>query len=449
MKTTAWTVTFALTWLGGAPAAWAQVVGYTDEAQYLAALASQGYATTQEGFEDDTAWGGVRTTVAGGEQTAPSVTNLGITWSSNSVNNEITTGSGAARTGGWGVFSLPHGDYDNGLSDGFMGTGANSLIAVGGWVKTNTPPAKMGLILDGDTLNPVDFGTADALDSQFRFFGVISQTGFTQFEFRELEGTIGDQKLIFADDFTFAFGGDVLDCNENGTADGLDIANATSPDCNNNTIPDECEIAADSTAPGGPYFCTQACDPDCNVNGTPDACEVVTPVNYSSGELSPIGFGSPQSYTIVSPPLTRADVILSFTAFANLGGAGDHIAVDINGTPVGTVFGANGSDCPETQPDQARLTVPMATFNDAVAGGDAVINMVASAEVAPAECAPATFITVDAQLFVASAADANENGVPDTCEVPTIPTASTWGVLIMAVVLLSAGTVLLRRRSAV
>lgn len=63
------------------------------------------------------------------------------------------------------------------------------------------------------------------------------------------------------------------DCNNNGMPDAQDIAGGTSQDCNGNNVPDECEISVNSTAPGGPFFCTQGCDADCNNNGIPDACD--------------------------------------------------------------------------------------------------------------------------------------------------------------------------------
>ena len=394
----------------------AQIIEYTDETAFLNALAAQSYPAVQEGFEDDDAWGSVRSTVVGGTFTAPQITNLGITWSSSSVNNEITTGPGPARTGLWGFFSLPHGDYANGITDGWRGTADQPLVAIGGWIDSNTGGAKISLIIDGDDLNPINFGGANGLSGPSRFFGVIDPAGFSAFHFSETEGTIGDQQFVFADDFTFAFGGSIVDCNQNGVADAFDISSGDSTDCNNNLVPDECEIDQASQAPGAPYFCTQGCLPDCNSNGVLDACEVVTPDIYASGALSPIGHLSPQSFTIVTPPLTRADAILEFEAHANLGGAPDHISVDINGVPIGTVFGPNGSDCPEIQPDQARLVVPEAVFNDAVAGGDAVITMTASDEVDPNGCDLPTFVSVEVTLFIPSASDQNENGIPDECE---------------------------------
>ncbi|MBN1510643.1 MAG: hypothetical protein JXB13_01385 [Phycisphaerae bacterium] len=74
------------------------------------------------------------------------------------------------------------------------------------------------------------------------------------------------------------------DCNGNGIGDGTDIALGTSEDCNDNTVPDECEIDENSTAPGGPFFCTEDCDPDCNNDGIPDDCQLSRPGVCDTGE---------------------------------------------------------------------------------------------------------------------------------------------------------------------
>jgi hypothetical protein len=210
--------------LGIAPTAQAQVTTYTDEAAYLAALRNLGYDTFQEGFEDDPTWGDVRTPT-----TAASVASKGITWTSNhpdavSQPSHITTGNGPARTGNWGFYALPHGNPDASGSvaecdvdapppnclkhDGFMGTrapGADTIYGVGGWV-SGTAGGDIILILNGDEANPVDFGDLGVITVFHKFFGVIDTGGFTQFEYRETEGKIGDQKFIAADDFTFGTG---------------------------------------------------------------------------------------------------------------------------------------------------------------------------------------------------------------------------------------------------
>ncbi len=101
-----------------------------------------------------------------------------------------------------------------------------------------------------------------------------------------------------------------LDCNENGTADHIDISSGTSSDCNANQVPDECEIepagaGQDCNEDGILDECQiagndcnnngiiDACDiadttsEDCNDNGEPDECEIDTPLyqppNASTG----------------------------------------------------------------------------------------------------------------------------------------------------------------------
>jgi hypothetical protein len=64
-----------------------------------------------------------------------------------------------------------------------------------------------------------------------------------------------------------------LDCNCNRSDDADDIANGTSPDCNTNGMPDECET--DCNANGVPDDCDIATgtSADCNGNAIPDDCE--------------------------------------------------------------------------------------------------------------------------------------------------------------------------------
>jgi len=66
------------------------------------------------------------------------------------------------------------------------------------------------------------------------------------------------------------------DCNGNEIDDTIDIANLTSPDCNANGLPDECEF--DCNANAVPDSCDIAADPnlDSNGNGVVDTCECIT-----------------------------------------------------------------------------------------------------------------------------------------------------------------------------
>ncbi len=101
----------------------AAVTTYRDEADYLAALSSLSFATIEEGFEDDLVWGGARSL-----NSLPEVNSQGIVWTSNSVDNNISTSSGSARSGNYGFFSSPHGDLVNGIhcSDNTFGSCAHT-----------------------------------------------------------------------------------------------------------------------------------------------------------------------------------------------------------------------------------------------------------------------------------------------------------------------------------
>ena len=183
----------------------ADIFVFNDESSYLNTLTLLGYQSVHEGFEDDVAWGSVRTTISGGTFTAPSITNLGVTWTANNSNSQVTTGQGPALTGDWGFFTLPHGNPPA-IGDGFVGTTASSIFGVGGWIETNTPPAGISLWLDMGLAGElqVDFDGNDVLGTTHAFFGVINTDGFTRFDFLETEFDIDEQKFIFADDFTFA-----------------------------------------------------------------------------------------------------------------------------------------------------------------------------------------------------------------------------------------------------
>jgi hypothetical protein len=163
------------------------------ETAFLAKLSELGYSTFQESFET-AAWN-----IARSPTSSNSVSSQGIVWTSNhTATNNITTGAGPARTGMYGVFDPNHGvatgtptqcDIDNPpehclYHDGFSGStlpGMTALHGVGGYIE----------------------GTYGA--NPFQFIGVIdaSAAGFTHFEFREVDGKIGQALFIFGDDFTF------------------------------------------------------------------------------------------------------------------------------------------------------------------------------------------------------------------------------------------------------
>ena len=208
-----WTAPWAHAACTGGP----DIFECTSEADYLAKIGELGYSTIVEGFEDDAIWGTVRSTLSA-TNSAPSITSQGITWTANHAQSDITTGM-ARRTGQWGLYDPDHGfatgstaqcDIDNPPEhclwyDGFTGTrvaGEGDLYAAGAYIRTSTVGANPVMVIDDDDTNRIDFGKLS--DTAYHFFGVVDTRGFTRFQFKEIDGKIGQKFLIFGDDFTFA-----------------------------------------------------------------------------------------------------------------------------------------------------------------------------------------------------------------------------------------------------
>ncbi|MBU0676961.1 MAG: hypothetical protein KJ626_02500 [Verrucomicrobia bacterium] len=215
---------FVLLWLLAMPCtASADAIGYTNETDFISALESQMYVRVFESFEDADAWGTVRSTIVDGNLTADSITNFSVTFSSNTNSSDITTSSGAAYSGNWGAYSLPHGSYATGIDcntpgmcgDGLRITSAQPMYAMA-FMARGFYGSKLEVYLDNDHLNPVEFPERCDIDGEncinynllttsSKFFGLIDPAGFTDCQLRELEGKAEDQKFIWCDDFTIGF----------------------------------------------------------------------------------------------------------------------------------------------------------------------------------------------------------------------------------------------------
>jgi hypothetical protein len=211
------------------------------------------------------------------------------------------------------------------------------------------------------------------------------------------------------------------DCNANGLPDECDLGSGTSPDCNTNGVPDECDLVAQPDGDCNTNGIPDACDvvgggsADCNTNGVPDECDVALATRYVSGRLSPIGFGSPQTFLVDAPRDALTDVVLSFEAVGDFNWSTETTDVFVGGVPVGTIL-VDGLDCPAT-PDQDTLTVGRSVFNTAIAGGTLLVEIVPTGLVDPAHCQPQTWVSVTARYQGTPASqDVNGSGVPDECE---------------------------------
>ncbi len=287
---------------------------------------------------------------------------------------------------------------------------------------------------DGATSDSL--GTAVGLGDKLAVLGAPEQDdGGSNSGAAYVVGGLGDCNQNAVLDLCDIDSGTSADCNHNGAPDECDLLDGTSDDVNGNAIPDECELDCDGDGLPDAWEIAQGLETDCNTNtipdvcdvrnGTsedcdgdefPDECEVLGLYLRESPALGPIGAGTPQSFTLADPPQAGGDVVLTFEVVGDFGALAEWLDVSINSTYVGRVFGAGGSDCP-AQPNQEALTVAAELYNTALGGGDAVIHMVASAQVDPDLCAGGTYVSVNVQYQAVGPDDCNANGVPDLCDV--------------------------------
>lgn len=185
--------------------AFAGPTAFLDRAEFIAFAKGSGWVVEHEGFEDDAVWGDVRSTIAGGFHTLPAVEHLGCEWRSVNPSGGVTTSEGAARTGQWGFFAYPH--FVAGIPDGWVLTFDPPVRAVGGYIRTNTPPAELGVFVNGSA-QAVDFGENQSiLPGPYRFFGVADAGGISTIRFVDVDAGKDEYHNLFGDDFDFA--GDV------------------------------------------------------------------------------------------------------------------------------------------------------------------------------------------------------------------------------------------------
>jgi len=188
------------------------------------------------------------------------------------------------------------------------------------------------------------------------------------------------------------------DCNGNGVSDLIDVLRGASDDCNGNGVPDECED-------------------DCNGNGVPDDCDVRF-FMAATGPLSPVEAAGMHDVVVPASPEPLSDVRFVLRASAGLFGAASRIDVSLNGVTIFSVFGDDGTDCPD-EPDTAVVTYGRGMFRilrNFDPEGDLNFQLVASDAVGA--CGGDTFVSMSLQYEAALDNDQNGNGVPDECDPP-------------------------------
>jgi len=85
------------------------------------------------------------------------------------------------------------------------------------------------------------------------------------------------------------------DCNTNGLHDSCEVADGLSPDCNTDAVPDECDGDCNTNGTGDPCDIAEGLSADCNTNVFPDECEMLDafwdngPWDHTDGLVNQIG----------------------------------------------------------------------------------------------------------------------------------------------------------------
>ena len=233
MKKTA-RVIITLLLLAGSAAS-AQVSKYccdaTAEQQFQAAVASLG-STVSESFET-APWNTVRAPFS-----LASVTSQGVTWSR--AGGGISTSDGNAHQGLYQVYAVGPDGFTHPVPDGFTVAGDGiSFRAFGGWFLGQG--TKLGFTVDGDA-NRVNFTGAEATVTEWKFIGFIDTTPFTSVSVDAVDEVGNEQRLFWADDFTFStsggapspgqlqFGNSAYSILENGTQVQLTVTRGAGSD---------------------------------------------------------------------------------------------------------------------------------------------------------------------------------------------------------------------------
>ncbi len=185
----------------------AAVFEYENEGDFLADIASFGYATLVEDFEGPD-WDHVRSDYPA-MHSAPFVMSKGITWTGN---EEISTNQNWGRFGTWGIFTIYEPPFPT--PDELFGDSVKTLYAVGGWFDSNPDyGADIAIEIEGQIVAETQVG------SGHHFVGVIKTEGFTVFRILDVE-----QEAVWgADDFTFGVSACPADITDDGIVDVLDL----------------------------------------------------------------------------------------------------------------------------------------------------------------------------------------------------------------------------------
>ncbi len=182
------------------------------------------------------------------------------------------------------------------------------------------------------------------------------------------------------------------DCNQNGQIDSVDIVVGSSPDCDQNGVPDECQPDCNTNGVADPCDIADGTSTDCNANELPDDCEPWVDCN-GNGIFDACELGTPgHTDCNANGTLDECDIAWGGSEDCDGDGTPDECQPDCNGNSVADpcdIAGGTSPDCnSDGVPDECQLE------NDCNANG----------------------VPDDCDLSQGTSTDCNVNGVLDECD---------------------------------
>lgn len=155
---------------------------------------------------------------------------------------------------------------------------------------------------------------------------------------------------------------------------------------------------------------------DCDANSTADIDQFrfASATDYAGN----IGVGVSQFFFIPAPPVAEGDVVMQVQARGDFSSPAEFLTVLINAVPVGIVMESDAGDCAGT-PESEIIAIAASEFNAAIAGGDAIIEFIATDDVNPAlnagACRGSSYLAMSLEYDLA-VDDCDTDGNLDICQ---------------------------------
>jgi alpha-tubulin suppressor-like RCC1 family protein len=240
-----------------------------------------------------------------------------------------------------------------------------------------------------------------------------------------------DNKIPDSCDFASGF---AKDCNDNGIPDKCDIASGYSKDCDDNKIPDSCDFISGFAKDCNDNDIPDKCDIangaiDINVDRIPDTCQGLSQIDTTTSSLGipTANIAVSTTFTSLQPPLSEAVLTIRVKGDFEAGTTGfEYLTVKLNDAMPGQkLFETGGVNCSSTTNggvNTATIRIPMSTFAQYAAAGSLKVTLLPAPSVTASEC-PTGFMTVQLTYVGLSAnGDCNSNGQWDTAEITASPT---------------------------